>query len=164
MEEMIKVGMAELKVAKAPGKIAALGLGSCVAICAYDSVVKVGGIVHVMLPSSSMAVDGGINRAKFADTALPFLLEEIKKVGAEPNRLDIKLVGGAEMFVNEVKNGRLKIGERNLKEIEEACQKYGFKITGRCVGGNSGKSVTLDLDSGEVQVRTINGTVSMSKI
>lgn len=163
MEEVIKVGMAELKVAKAPGKIAALGLGSCVAICAYDSVVKVGGIAHVMLPLSSMAV-GDNNRAKFGDTALSFLLEEIAKIGAEPHRIDIKLVGGAEMFVHEIKNERLKIGERNIRVIEEACQNLGLKISGRCVGGHTGKSVTLDLENGEVQVRTIDQTVTMSKI
>lgn len=163
MEEIIKVGMAELKVAKAPQKIAALGLGSCVAICAYDPVVKVGGIAHVMLPVSSMAV-GDNNRAKFGDTALSFLLEEIVKIGAEPHRVDIKLVGGAEMFVHEIKNERLKIGERNLREIEAACLKSGLKISGRCVGGNTGKSVTLDLENGEVQVRTIDQTVTMSKI
>ncbi len=163
MEEIIKVGMAELKVAKAPGKIAALGLGSCVAICAYDPVLKVGGIAHVMLPASSM-VPGDKNRAKFGDTAVLFLLEEIVKLGAVPNRLDIKLVGGAEMFGHEIRNERLKIGERNLQVIEEACQKSGLKISGRCVGGNYGKSVTIDLANGEVQVRTIDGAVSISKI
>lgn len=163
MEEIIKVGMAELKVAKAPGKIAALGLGSCVAICAYDYVIKVGGIAHVMLPVSSMA-NGDNNRAKFGDTAVPFLLEELEKLGAEIKRLDIKLVGGAEMFMYEIKNERLKIGERNLQVIEEVCQKSGLKISGRCVGGNSGKSVTIDLENGEAQVKTIDGTVSMSKI
>lgn len=163
MEEITKVGMAELKVLKAPGKIAALGLGSCVAICAYDSVVKVGGIAHVMLPLSSMATENK-NHAKFGDTAPSFLLEEIEKMGADRNRLDIKLIGGAEMFVHEFKNERLKIGERNLQVIEEACQKLGLKISGRCVGGNTGKSVTMDLESGEVQVRTISGTVSMSII
>ncbi|MGE5604913.1 MAG: chemotaxis protein CheD [Bacteroidota bacterium] len=163
MDEIVKVGMAELKIAKAPGKIAALGLGSCVAICAYDSVIKVGGIAHVMLPLSSMAV-GDNNRAKFGNTAVPFLLEEMEKIGAVTHRLDIKLVGGAEMFVHEIRNERLKIGERNLKVIEEACQKSGLKISGRCVGGNTGKSVTLDLESGEVQVRTIDDTVTLSKI
>lgn len=163
MDEIIKVGMAELKVARAPGKIGALGLGSCVAICAYDSVAKVGGIAHVMLPSSSMAV-GNKNRAKFADTALPFLLEELEKIGAVTQRLDIKLVGGAEMFDHEIRNEQLKIGERNLKVIEEACQKLGLKISGRCVGGNTGKSVTMDLESGEVQVRTIGETVTLSAI
>lgn len=163
MEEVIKVGMAELKIAKAPGKIAALGLGSCIAICAYDAVVKVGGIAHVMLPLSSMAT-GDNNRAKFGDTALPFLLEEIVKMGAERNRLDIKLVGGAEMFMFETKNERLKIGERNLQVIEDACQKLGLRISSRCVGGNSGKSVTMDLENGEVQVKTISGLVSVFKI
>ncbi len=163
MEEIIKVGMAELKTAKAPDKIAALGLGSCVAICAYDALCKVGGIAHVMLPLSSMAV-GDNNRAKFGDTALPFLLEELEKIGAHRNRLDIKLVGGAEMFLHEIKNERLKIGERNLLVIEDSCQKLGLKISGRCVGGNSGKSVTMDLGNGEVQVKTINGSVSISQI
>lgn len=163
MEEVTKAGMAELKVAKAPGKIAAMGLGSCVAICAYDPVIKVGGIAHVMLPLSSMA-EGDKNRAKFADTAIPFLLEELKKMGAESSRLDIKLVGGAEMFISEIKNERFKIGERNLQVVEDTCHKLGLKISGRCVGGNTGKSVTINLENGEVQVKTINGTVSLTKI
>ncbi|NLY76013.1 MAG: chemotaxis protein CheD [Firmicutes bacterium] len=163
MEEIIKVGMAELKVAKALGKIAALGLGSCVAICVYDSVVKVGGIAHVMLPHSSMAVDDP-NRAKFGDTALPFLLEEMEKMGAASSRLDVKLVGGAEMFAYEGKTERLKIGERNLQVIEASCQKAGLKISGRCVGGNCGRSVFMNLENGEVQVKTIKGTVTMSII
>jgi chemotaxis protein CheD len=161
MEEIIKVGMAELKVARAPGKIAALGLGSCVAICVYDPEVKVGGIAHVMLPLSSMATDIQ-NRAKFADTALPFLLEEMEKIGAKRERLDIKLVGGAEMFTHEIKNERLKIGERNLQVIEDSCQKLGLKISDRCVGSNTGKSVTMDLESGTVQVKTINGMLTLA--
>jgi chemotaxis protein CheD len=163
MGEIIKVGMAELKVAKAPEKLAALGLGSCVAVCAYDFIAKVGGIAHVMLPLSSMAAENK-NRAKFGDTALPYLLEEIEKIGGNIHRLDVKLVGGAEMFVHEIKNERLKIGKRNLEVIEEVCQRFGLRISGRCVGGNSGRSVTIDLESGEVQVKTIAQTVTMSKI
>lgn len=161
MEEIIKVGMAELKISKAPGKIAALGLGSCVAICVYDPLVKVGGIVHVMLPLSTMAVDDK-NKAKFGDTALPYLLEEIERSGAKRSRLDLKLVGGAEMFTYEIKSERLKIGERNLQVIEESCQKLGLKISDRCVGGNSGKSVTMDLENGSIQVKTVNGIVMMT--
>lgn len=161
MEEIIKVGMAELKIARAPGKLAALGLGSCVAICVYDPEVKVGGIVHVMLPLSSMATDNQ-NRAKFADTALPFLLEEMEKNGVKRERLDLKLVGGAEMFTHEIKNERLKIGERNLQVIEDSCQKLGLKISDRCVGSNTGKSVTMDLESGMVQVKTLNGILTLS--
>ncbi len=163
MEEIIKVGMAELKVAKVPGKIAALGLGSCVAICAYDPVVKVGGIAHVMLPLSSMAV-GDTNRAKFGDTALSFLVEEMEKMGAVSSRLEVKLVGGAEMFAYEGKTDRLKIGERNLQAIEDFCQQAGLKILGRCVGGNYGRSVFMNLENGEVLVKTIKGVVTMSVI
>jgi chemotaxis protein CheD len=161
MEEVIKVGMAELKIARAPKKLAALGLGSCIAICVYDPEVKVGGIAHVMLPLSSMATDNQ-NRAKFGDTALPFLLEEMTKAGAKAERLDVKLVGGAEMFTHEIKNERLKIGERNLQAIEDSCKKLGLKISGRCVGSNTGKSVTMDLESGTIQVRTLKRTLMLS--
>lgn len=153
MEEVIRVGMAEMKVAKAPGKIASLGLGSCVGVCAYDAIPKVGGIAHIMLPSSAMAREK-ISPGKFADTAIPFLIEEMEKLGARRNRLIIKIVGGAEMFFVE-REDHFSIGIRNIQAVEEVCGSRGLTISARSVGGNVGKSVILDLDSGEIQVKTV---------
>lgn len=157
MKDAIRVGMAELKVARAPGKVISLGLGSCVGVCAYDSAEKVGGIAHVMLPSSAMAGEGAIP-AKFADTAVPLLLEEMKQLGAVLNRITVKIVGGAQMFISSANNDSLNIGAKNIQAVEATCEKAGVPIVGRRVGGHNGINVTLDLDTGEVQVKTMNET------
>jgi chemotaxis protein CheD len=153
MQEVIRVGMAELKAGKAPLKVASLGLGSCVGVCAYDAKIKVGGIAHIMLPFSSMS-RGNVNLAKFADTAIPLLLEEMVNLGASQSMVVLKIAGGAEMFSVD-RDERFSIGSRNIQAVEEVCQKLGLKILARSVGGNMGKSVILDLETGEVQVKTV---------
>ena len=80
--DTIVVGMAEMHVRRYPcGPLACLGLGSCIALCAYDPVHKVGGIVHIVLPSSEKK--SGIVPTKYADTAVPALLEEMVKMVSE---------------------------------------------------------------------------------
>ena len=69
MIQRIKVGMADLNAAKAPGVLVSLGLGSCIGIALYDEYVRVAGLAHIMLPSSKM-IKNNENKAKFADTAI----------------------------------------------------------------------------------------------
>lgn len=155
MSEIIQVVMADMKIANAPSKLVTLGLGSCIGICAYDSQVKVGGLAHIMLPTSQMATDQKINRDKFADTAVPKLIDQMEQTGAARGRLVIKIVGGAHMFsVNN--DSILNIGARNIVAVEEAFRKLGLEIQAKSVGGNVGKSVTLDLDNGTVKIKAIN--------
>ena len=158
-KEIVLVGMAELKIGKAPGQISSLGLGSCIGICAYYPPFKVGGISHIMLPSSKMVIDGPIKPEKFADTAVPLLVSEMEKLGANKNLLIIKIVGGAEMFLLHGQDDHLRIGIKNISAVEEACEELGLKIVAKSVGGNSGKSVILDLDSGDLRVRTLSESV-----
>ncbi|MGE5580933.1 MAG: chemotaxis protein CheD [Bacillota bacterium] len=155
MSEVIRVGMAELKVARAPGRIVTLGLGSCLGVCAYDSVQKVGGMVHIMLPDSSLAI-GPTNPAKFADTGVPFLMEEMIKHGASLRSITVKIVGGAEMFNTGGSETHLAVGERNIAAVEETCRKFKIPIAAKSVGGHAGKSVTLNLDTGAVEVKSMN--------
>ena len=80
--KIIKVGMADLKVAKAPDILTTLGLGSCVGIALYDNVAKIGGLAHIMLPDSTQ-IKNNSNVAKFADTAIEQLIYdsfEVSKV------------------------------------------------------------------------------------
>ncbi len=156
MPEVIRIGMAEFKVSKAPGKISTLGLGSCIGFCAYDYIQKIGGMVHIMLPNSSLAVEAS-NPAKFADTGIPFLLKEMVLIGAAENALEFKIVGGAEMFVNGHEE-HLGVGERNILAVEETCQKLNIRISAKSVGGHAGKSITLDLDTGALEIKTMNET------
>ncbi len=154
------VGMAEIKTAKAPNKISCLGLGSCIGVCVYYAPLKIGGIAHIMLPSITMVRDDlAANPAKFADTAIPLLIGEIEKMGGQRGQLVFKIVGGAQMFTTNCPDERLSIGLKNIAAVEAVCDKMGYKIVAKVVGGNTGKSVILDLNNGIVQVRTLSESV-----
>ncbi len=157
MAEVIRVGMAELKVGKSPAKIITLGLGSCVGVCAYDTISKIGGLAHIMLPDSSLGVPP-INQAKFADTAIPLLVQELESLGAKLNQIIIKIIGGAEMFSTSSQNVYLGVGERNIIAVEETCRRMNLEISAKSAGGHVGKSVTLDLDTGVIEIKSMSST------
>jgi chemotaxis protein CheD len=155
MNDAIIIGMSELKVAAAPLKITTLGLGSCIGICLYDRVIKVGGMAHIMLPNSEIAHDT-VNEAKFADLAVPLLVSECEKLGAIRSRLEVKIAGGAQMFTGYCQDTAFSIGAKNVQAVELAFVKMGMAIQARHVGGNSGKSITLDLETGDLSIRTLH--------
>lgn len=157
--DTIMVGMAEVKFAKAPNQISCLGLGSCIGVCVYYAPLKIGGIAHVMLPSSSMVNHEPASPAKFADTAIPFLIDEMGKSGGVRAQLVFKLVGGAQMFSTNGSDERLSIGLQNIAAVEKVCDQMGLRIAAKILGGNTGKSIIFDLDTGIVQVRTLSESV-----
>ncbi|MCL6614846.1 MAG: chemotaxis protein CheD [Firmicutes bacterium] len=154
MSEVIRVGMGEYAIARAPGQIVTLGLGSCVGVTFYDPVLKLGGMVHIMLPDSGAARGRENNPAKFADTAIPFLLAEMERHGAVRERLVVKMVGGAQMF-STLDKTRESIGLRNVAAVEEALREAGLTVAAKSVGGTQGKSVSFDLETGEIRLRTV---------
>lgn len=158
MSTAFRVGMSEVKTAKPNDTLVALGLGSCVGVCMYDPLIKLGGMAHIMLPDSTQARDR-TNPGKFADTAIPFLLEEMEDQGASRRRLKVKIVGGAQMFSISGTDERLNIGPRNVVAVEASLSKVGLKIAARSVGGNLGKTVTLEPETGKVSVRSFNSPV-----
>ena len=97
MGEVIKVGMADLKTAKAPNTLTTLRLCSCIGLTLYDPVTKIGGLVHYMLPDSTK-LKNNTNIAKFGDTGIRELLRQILALGANQRRLVAKIAGGACMF------------------------------------------------------------------
>ncbi|HBF36661.1 MAG TPA: chemotaxis protein CheD [Firmicutes bacterium] len=157
MTEWIRVGMAELKVGKAPAKIITLGLGSCIGVCAYNTTLKVGGIAHIMLPDSSLGI-GTINQAKFADTAIPLLIEQLESQGAIKEQIIVRIVGGAEMFSASGQNVHLGVGERNIIAVEEICRRLNLVLSAKSTGGHAGKSVTLDLNTGVIEIKSMSST------
>lgn len=92
-QSIVKVAMADLNVAGPNGILRTTGLGSCVGLTLYDPVTKIGGMAHVMLPSSAIAREGQLNLAKYADTALPILLNKMRNLGASPARMVAKMAG-----------------------------------------------------------------------
>ena len=96
MSNVIRVGMADLNICKAPDVIMTIGLGSCIGLTLYDPVTKIGGMVHYMLPDSTATENNG-NIAKFADTGIEELLKQVTRAGASRSRLVAKIAGGAKI-------------------------------------------------------------------
>lgn len=155
MGELIKVGMADYKVARDPASLISYGLGSCVGIALYDSVTKIGGLAHIMLPESTQARSTE-NPAKFADTCVPIMLEDILRLGASRSRITAKIAGGAQMFTFTNATDIMRVGERNSEAVKNILKKLDIRIIAVDVGGNYGRTVELKLDTGIYRVRTID--------
>lgn len=148
------VKVAHHAVGGADDVLITLGLGSCVAICVTDRVARVGGLAHVLLPEPALARDQS-NPSKFAATAVPLLLEEMRALGAKPGRMEARLVGGASMFTTLMVPGTLNMGERNIRAAREALRKAGVPILGEAVGGDFGRSVRMTVAEGSTRVTSV---------
>ena len=154
MSELIKVGMADYKTGRNPSSLISYGLGSCVGIALYDSINKIGGLAHIMLPDSTQARSAE-NPAKFANTALPLMLEEMLKMGAVKQRITAKIAGGAQMFTFADATDVMRVGERNAQAVRALLKKMDIRMLADDTGGNYGRTVELRLDTGIYRVRTI---------
>ncbi|MBU1044686.1 MAG: chemotaxis protein CheD [Candidatus Omnitrophica bacterium] len=153
--EEIHVGMADMKVAQAPIVLTSLGLGSCVGIILYYPRTQIGGLAHIMLPDVAL-VKNRTNRAKFANTAIPDLLEKLEKMGAERRFVKAKIMGGAHMFGFAKTNKVFNVGVRNVEKVKEVLKDLKIRLVAEDVGGSYGRSLYFYLSTGEVRVRTIN--------
>ncbi|WP_258359699.1 chemotaxis protein CheD [Moorella sulfitireducens] len=153
--EEVKVGIAEWQVASSPRRLVTLGLGSCVGIALHDPTTRIGGLAHIMLPDSSQFQDR-VNRAKFADLAIPDMLAEMLSRGACRSKITAKIAGGAQMFTSGDRHlPLLNIGQRNTAMVRQVLEELGVPITGADTGGNYGRTMIFDLMNGDVHIRTI---------
>lgn len=154
-QSIVKVAMADLNVAGPNGILRTTGLGSCVGLTLYDPVAKIGGLAHIMLPSSSIAREGQLNLAKYADTALPVLLNKMKELGAVQARMVAKMAGGAQMFSFAGAGDTMRIGPRNVESCKEGLQQMGIALIAEDTGENYGRTVELDCFTGKFTVRSV---------
>ncbi len=153
-EHTITVGLGELSVTKDPLiSLACFGLGSCINLCAYDPISKVAGMAHIVLPESNHS-NQGMTAPKYADIAVPLLLEEMTRLGALKSRLVVKLAGGAQMIQAAGFVDTLDMGKRNLEMTRKALADENIRGSGEDIGGTQGRSVWLSVNSGKVMVRT----------
>jgi chemotaxis protein CheD len=153
--EEVRVNMAELKAENKPVELVT-SVGSCIAICIHDSMNKCGGLAHIMLPDSSIAPQEPLP-AKFADSAVPALIEGIKKHGGNQKHLCAKIAGGANMFPNM---NCLNIGAKNIDATRAVLAKYKIKLLGEDVGGQNGRRITFNITTGVVTVKRFNGAIT----
>ena len=154
MSEIIKVGMADLKVVKSPDGVTTLGLGSCVGIAVRDPVTKIGGLAHIMLPDST-AIRNNANIPKFADTGIEELVKQIVALGASRTRLVAKIAGGAQMFSFSSKSDMIRVGERNVAACKQKLAEMKIPILAEDTGDSYGRTVIFYPETGDFVIRAV---------
>lgn len=147
--ERKKVGIAEYEVTTDGAVLTTSGLGSCIGVALYDRESGAAGLVHVMLPQYD---EGEGARAKFADTGVEVLLEEMERIGARRDTIEAKIAGGSDML-DFSENGS-SIGTRNADSVRETLSKYDIPVIGEDVGGDHGRSLRLEATTGDLVVKS----------
>lgn len=156
VKNVVKVGIADLNIAKAPDTIRTSGLGSCVGIIIYDLSKKIAGLAHIMLPDSSCAKQDKLNQYKYADTAIEILIEKVIAFGAREFSLQAKIAGGSQMFQFSGGSDIMRIGPRNVEAVKKKLAEVRIPIVSSDVGGNCGRTIEFDPETGMLKIRTVN--------
>jgi chemotaxis protein CheD len=150
MDDLIVIGIGEYVVVEGPRKITTLGLGSCIGTVIYDEKQKISAMSHIMLP---VRVNPQDKIGKYADTALPAMINDMLQKGAEQPHMKAKIAGGASLF--DFKDDHLKIGERNAEAVEQVLSKQNIRLIGKDVGGDRGRTITFDPATLELYIKMV---------
>lgn len=157
----VKVGIADLNLVLDPGTIMTIGLGSCIGIALYDRMLKVAGLSHIMLPDSTQ-FKNATNPMKFADSAIPILIDKMQKQGCRKQNIVAKIAGGASMFNFSDKSIISDIGKRNSDAVRKTLKDIGIPIVAEDTGGNKGRTMILEAGTGKVTLKIVGkGTVEL---
>ncbi|MGN0370964.1 MAG: chemotaxis protein CheD [Butyrivibrio sp.] len=153
---MIKVGMADLNICKAPEALTTLGLGSCIGACIYDPVAKIAGMVHFMLPDSTR-IKNNQNIAKFGDTGIMETIRRMEELGARRTRMVAKIAGGAKMFsvANSASLPSLNIGDNNIESARTTLKNNNISIIAEDVGLNYGRTIEFYAEDGSLLIKSV---------
>lgn len=155
MKELV-IGVGDGGVTRdADAMLITYALGSCIALMLHDPVARVAGMVHYMLPESPDSHQGNPARPyKFADTAIPFLLQAILTQGADKRRLTVFAAGGAQVMND---NSIFNVGKRNCLALRKALWKFGMVAHAEDIGGTVVRTVRMEVGTGRVWLQTPSG-------
>ncbi len=142
------IGIAGIAVVQAPDCIRTV-LGSCIGIALFDCQKGIGGLAHVILPSSK---EGAGDPGKFADTAVDVLIERMVEAGANSKMIQAKISGGSVMFGDQTSKS---LGVRNEAAVKKRLTHHGIKLLASDTGGKKGRKMLLDPSQGDVTVEII---------
>jgi chemotaxis protein CheD len=153
MPELV-VRMGELAVSSTAGDVlVCVGLGSCIGLALVARHGRACGLAHVMLPESNGRAEEKVG--KFADLAVPALVDELVRVGVGPRSLEAVLVGGAQMFAG---NSGMEIGARNEAAVRAGLDAAGIPVLAAATAGNTGRTMRVEVGAGSVTVREAGST------
>ena len=148
----IIVGVSDMKVSnEAESTIVTYSLGSCIGVAIYDPVARVGGLLHFMLPESSLdSAKAQKNPCMFADTGIPHLFKSAYQLGAKKQRMKVIVAGGSQVLDQK---GFFNIGKRNYMALKKIFFKNNVLIDHENVGGNSNRTVKLKVKDGSIWLK-----------
>ena len=140
----ITIGIADMKLARGQGMLITYALGSCIGICLHDPLLKLGALIHIMLPVNMET--NRTNTMKYADTGLRETLRQMEAMGANRTRITAKIAGGAKMF--ETGGSLGNIGQRNIESVHLNLKKEGIRLLKEDVGGSVARTLLFDVNTG----------------
>ena len=154
------VGIADLWVCSDPGiRLVTYSLGSCIGLAIYDPVSRVGGMLHFMLPDSTIDPEKAAERpGMFADTGVPALFKGAYVLGLEKNRVHVMVAGGAQMF--DISDS-FNIGNRNYTALRGLLLRNKIRIDAEDVGGVVSRTLCLEMDTGKTWVKSGRDEVTL---
>ncbi len=149
------VGISDCKISNDPEDVlVTYALGSCLGVSVYDPCVKVGGLLHFMLPDSSLDLNKACgNPAMFADTGIPLLFKSCYQLGAQKGRMIVKVAGGANILDD---TNYFRIGQKNLTALRKIFWRNNVLIDGEDTGRNYNRTIRLYIADGRVLVKNSN--------
>ena len=156
--EEVRVGIADAAIVEAPTNIITIGLGSCVGILIYDREKKSTALIHIMLPDST-CFKGVTNPYKFANLAIPKIVNTMIANGSKRENLVSKICGGAAMFKFPQSSANSEIGMRNGEAVKVALKKEKISVIAEDLGGDKGRSMFVDSNTGIVKIRVVGNGI-----
>ena len=151
----IKVKLAEMRFSnKKDDNIIAHGLGACIALAIFDPTTYLGGLIHIVMPSSDVQ-NHSDHPTRFADTGIPLFLKEFMQRGGNFAACKIVIAGGASIPSNSIFN----IGDQNVVAVKKALSKFNLSVTAEDIGGNNGRTLNIDIKKGEILSRVFGCSV-----
>lgn len=151
MTKQYVVGIADMKQARASGTLITYALGSCIGICIYDPAIKLGSMIHIMLPQ---APDNKVdNIYKYADTGIAETIRKMEAFGAVRNRMTAKIAGGAKMFDIPDSSVLGNIGDRNGMAVKKILQEQRVNLQKADLGANYARTMSFDVETGMAKVK-----------
>lgn len=140
-----------MKIARGDGILVTYALGSCIGLCFHDPRLRLGALLHIMLPLNMET--GRTHPLKYADTGIKETLKQLEAQGASRSRLTVKIAGGAKMF--EVSGSGLgNIGQRNIESVHTILKRENIRLIGEYTGGTVARTLLFDVASGQSCIRS----------
>ena len=151
-EQRLTVGIADMKMLQGEGILVTYALGSCIGLCFQDPRLRLGALLHIMLPLNMEA--GRTHPLKYADTGIRETLRQLEAKGASRARMTVKIAGGAKMFEVSGGNGLGNIGQRNIESVHAVLKRENIRLIGEYTGGTVARTLLFDVASGQSCIRS----------